>query len=235
MSSVPRVLLPPSEGKAPGGSGRWDPASGAFGELAARRAQVARAYATAVRRRDLAKVVGASGPLADRAREAGLLLAAGEAPVLPAHERFTGVVWEHLRAGQLRAPAHRRIAVVSALCGLVAGDDPVPDHRLKLSVSLGRLGRLDRWWLPHLTTALAEWAGGAPVWDLLPNEHARAIDFALLATSNPVVRVRFEGATGHFAKAAKGAFARALLLEGASAVDGRRAWWDGDDVVVRAG
>lgn len=222
-----RVLLPPSEGKAAGGSGRWDPATGTFADLGDARARVAKAYAVAVKRRDAVKVVGAAGPRLDRAREVGALLATGDAPVLPAHERFTGVVWEHLHPADI--PGRDRIAVVSALCGLVTGDDPVPDHRLKLSVSLGRLGRLDRWWRPQLTAAVATWAAGERVWDLLPGEHANALDLSSLPG---VVRVRFDGVSGHFAKAAKGSFARALLLNGDAAVDGTRARWDGDDVVV---
>lgn len=222
-----RVLLPPSEGKAAGGAGRWDPASGGFADLGASRGRVAKAYSTAVKRRDAARVVGAAGPRLDRAREAGALLADGSAPVLPAHERFTGVVWERLHPADI--PDRGRIAVVSALCGLVTGDDPVPDHRLKLSVSLGRLGRLDRWWRPQLTAALAAWADGERIWNLLPNEHANALDLASIAN---VVNVRFDGVSGHGAKAAKGAFARALLLDGGAAVDGTRARWDGDDVVV---
>src|SRR5687768_17992745 len=53
-----------------------------------------------------------------------------------------------------RSSALRRVLVVSALCGLLAGTDPVPDHRLKLSVSLDGIGRLDRWWRPTITDAL---------------------------------------------------------------------------------
>lgn len=223
-----RVLLPPSEGKAPGGSGCWAAATGTFADLAPERERVTKAYVAAAKRRDAAKVVGATGPLLDRAREVAALLATGDAPMLPAHERFTGVVWEHLHPADL--PGRDRIAVVSALCGLVTGDDPVPDHRLKLSVSLGRLGRLDRWWRPALTRALVAWAADEPVWNLLPKEHANALD---LGSVPRVIDVRFDGVSGHFAKAAKGRFARALLLEGDAAVDGRTARWDGPDVVVR--
>lgn len=143
------------------------------------------------------------------------------------------MVWEHLRPSELDASALRRVIVVSALCGLVTGTDPVPDHRLKLSVRLGALGRLDRWWRPTLTDALASYARRRVVWDLLPKEHAAAVDLDGLR----VVRVRFEGDTGHAAKAVKGAFARAVLLDGRAAVDAFsfhdwRARWDAGDVVV---
>jgi cytoplasmic iron level regulating protein YaaA (DUF328/UPF0246 family) len=226
------VLLPPSEGKADGGRGRWTAESGRFGALAEARAAVVAAYVAAMAR-DAERVVGAGGAIAERARAAARALEAGTARALPAHRRFTGVVWEHLRPADLPAAALRRIVVVSGLCGLVAGTDPVPDHRLKLSVSLDGLGRLDRWWRPVLTEALAAHARRSRVWDLLPKEHAAAVDLGIART----VRVRFEGDTGHAAKAVKGAFARAVLLDGRDAVSAFafhdwRAAWDGDDVVV---
>jgi cytoplasmic iron level regulating protein YaaA (DUF328/UPF0246 family) len=233
------VLLPPSEGKAPGGVGRWRPGGGTFRGLGEPRRAVIEAYGVALAADDIAKVVGATGALAERARAAGLALAAGRAPSLPAYERFTGVVWEHLEPATLGPDRRARVGVVFALCGLVTGEDPVPDHRLKLSVSLPGLGRLDRWWRPHVTAAVKRWAGRRTVWDLLPAEHAAAVD---LDAIKRVTRVRFLDASdqrvvGHDAKAVKGAFARAVLLDGPRAVDafehgGWRASWDGDDVVV---
>lgn len=193
-----------------------------------------RAYARAIEG-DAEHVVGAGGAIAERARRAALALAAGSAPALPAHRRFTGVVWEHLRPADLEPAQLRRIVVVSALCGLVTGTDPVPDHRLKLSVRLGDLGRLDRWWRPTLTAALTAHARRRVVWDLLPKEHAAAVDLTGLRS----VRVRFEGDTGHAAKAVKGAFARAVLLGGRDAVstftfhDWRAAWDDEGAVVTK--
>ena len=226
------VLLPPSEGKAEGGRGHWAPDSGRFAGLATARAAVVAAYVAAVAQ-DAERVVGTSGPIAERARAAAAALSAGSAPALPAHRRFTGVVWEHLHPADLPAAALRRVVVVSGLCGLLAGTDPVPDHRLKLSVALGDLGRLDRWWRPVLTEALTAHARRRRVWDLLPKEHAAAVDLGAVRA----VRVRFEGDTGHAAKAVKGAFARAVLLEGRDAVPAFafhdwRAAWDGEDVVV---
>ena len=218
----PVLLLPPSEGKAPGGEGRWVARSGAFASLAARRREVVAAYAEA----DLAKVAGVKGPSLERAAEAVRLLARGRAPSLPAHERFTGVVWQHLAPADLPV---ERIAIVSALLGVCAGDDPVPDFRLKLSVSLAPLGRLDRFWRPHVSKALVRWADGREVWDLLPNEHAAAVDVPGL------VKVRFEGVSGHDAKAVKGALARHVLPTGTHARfrwHGWKATRTGDLVVV---
>jgi cytoplasmic iron level regulating protein YaaA (DUF328/UPF0246 family) len=236
------VLLPPSEGKAPGGDGRWRPGGGTFRALGEPRRQVIEAYASALTAADITKIVGATGPLAERARAAGLALAAGTARSLPAHQRFTGVVWEHLDPASLDGAQRARIGVVSAICGLVTGEDPVPDHRLKLSVSLPGIGRLDRWWRPHVTATVRRWAGRRTVWDLLPAEHAAAVD---LGAVRRVTHVRFLDATeqrvvGHDAKAVKGAFARHLLRHGPDALEafdhwGWRARWDGDDVVITSG
>lgn len=183
--------------------------------------------------RDAARVAGAGGAIAERALASAVALAADSAPSLPAHRRFTGVVWEHLAPASLEPAALRRVVVVSALCGLLAGTDPVPDHRLKLSVRLDGVGRLDRWWRPTLTDALREHVRRRTVWDLLPKEHAAAVDL----TGLRVIRVRFEGDTGHAAKAVKGAFARAVLLESRDAVvafrfHDWRAAWDGADVTI---
>ena len=75
------------------------------------------------------------------------------APTLPAVGRYDGVVWTHLGPADLDESQQARIVVPSAVVGLSAGTDPVPDHRLTFSVSLPGLGRLDRWWRPHLTEA----------------------------------------------------------------------------------
>lgn len=234
------VLLPPSEGKAAGGRGRWSPDSGAFAWLAPSRTAVADAVAAALD--DRKRLFGTDGPLADRAVEAACALADGTAPALPAWKRFTGVVWEHLDPASLPPAARRRVVVPSAQLGLVRGDDPTPDFRLKFAVSLPGLGRLDRWWRPQLTELLAGTRG--PVVDLLPNEHAAAVDLGALPRRRRVLRVEFtdaagRGAAGHAAKAVKGVLARTILLHGIDAVDGFewcgwRASSDGRTAVVRA-
>ena len=214
------VLLPPSEGKAEGGRRLWRPDSGAFAELGDRRTVVAEAVVARLGERK--RLFGTEGPLAERAADAALALADGTARALPAWQRFTGVVWEHLDPATLPGASRRRIVVPSALLGLVRGDDPVPDFRLKFSVALDGLGRLDRWWRPMLTEVLGGTRG--PIVDLLPNEHAAALDLTGFGRRR-VVRVEFvtaggSGAAGHAAKAAKGVLARTILLGGLDAVPG---------------
>jgi cytoplasmic iron level regulating protein YaaA (DUF328/UPF0246 family) len=241
------LLLPPSEGKAIGGRGVWREESGAFGgRLADRRRELAAALVAdldAADPRVCRRLFGTDGPLAHRADQAARALGAGTALARPAWRRYTGVVWEHLDPASLPPSARRRIVVPNAGIGLARGDDPVPDLRLKFSVSLRGTSRLDRWWRPALTDLVAT-HGRGPVVDLLPAEHAAAIDLAAVADRRRVIRVAFldnegAGAAGHAAKAVKGTFARALLVDGMEAAgsfrwNGWRATPSGDGVLVRA-
>jgi cytoplasmic iron level regulating protein YaaA (DUF328/UPF0246 family) len=217
MSAV-LVLVPPSEGKAPGGRGRWQTGAGSFDHLGPQRRDVIDALVR-VPPASWSKMSGASGELADRAAEAARALQQGTARSMPSWQRFTGVVWEHLDPASLPDPARRRVIVPSALLGLTRGTDPAPDFRLKFSVSLPGIGRLDRWWRSSLTEALRRTRG--PILDLLPKEHAAALD--LDALGRRVQRVSFVdrggAAVGHDAKAVKGHVARVVLRDGIEALD----------------
>lgn len=210
------ILLPPSEGKAPGGSGPgWEPASGRFGpKLAGERRAVADALGAAGGGGP--KLLGVKeGPSLDRARRANTSLIG--APTLPAWQRFTGVVWDHFDPAGFtaaeRRKVSRRVFVISALAGVSALDDQLPDFRLKLSVSLDPLGKLSTWWSPTLSEVLNDRLAGREVIDLLPQEHRAAWRpdpdrYAL----RRVTLVRPDGSNaGHHAKAGKGLLARALL------------------------
>lgn len=192
------ILVPPSEGKAAGGSGPpWHPGTMAVGELDEARAQV----------------LAALGP---RHPVAG-------APTCPAADRYTGVLYRELDLSSLPAAHRRRMArdllTVSGLWGLVSPTDPIPDYRLKMSANLGGLGKLSTWWRPHLTEALAPRVRRALVWDLLPQEHAAAVDWRAL---EPFERrtVRFVDPDGrtvsHWNKLLKGALVR-WIASGAGA------------------
>lgn len=246
MPRPPLLLVPPSEGKAPGGRAAGRPDS-FDADLEVHRAPVRAALARAVAGRGTARqvaVLGVRGELLDRALEATAALAAGTAPVLPAWRRYTGVVWAGLDPATLGPADRRRVLVPSALYGITTAADPVADYRLKMPVVLGGLGRLSTYWRPHLTAALAGRARGRVVIDLLPAEHEHALDPVVLAGAARVVRVRFVGpdgrrAVGHEAKAAKGRLARVLLEAGLDGVagfeaDGWRAGLRGDVVTVVA-
>jgi uncharacterized protein len=232
------LLLPPSEGKAPGGRATpWTPDDGSFGSLAPDRRAVVAALA-AVGGGDQA-LLGVGGRHLERARDANLALV-GHPATLPAWRRYTGVVHDHLGVGSLSRAGRQRaltsVVVLSGLLGAVGLGDPVPDYRIKMGARLPPLGLLTAWWRPRLAPVLAARAVGHVVVDLLPVEHAAAVDHAALAAAGAVVvRARLverDGrAGGHDAKAAKGRLARHLITSRAHPERALRAWRDDRYVV----
>ena len=223
----PLVLLPPSEGKAGdaaagGRRGSWDPDAGRFGSLSSLRLQVVEALAGIGGGDEQLPGVGGDHLLRARSANTSLL----GAPTMPAWRRYTGVVWEHLEPGTLDATLRRRIVVVSGLLGLVRGDDPVPDYRIKMAASLPPLGKLSTWWREEISRTLDRSARRSFVIDLLPKEHraawrptgARGVRIELIDPSGKP--------GGHFAKAAKGRLARAILTSERDALGVLGDWSD---------
>jgi len=216
------LLLPPSEGKAEGGNRRrapWTPEAGSFGaRLGDRRAAVVDALLAAHGGDE--KLLGVRGEHLLRAQSANSSLIG--AATLPAWQRYTGVVWDHLDPATLTPAAHEQIVVVSGLLGLVRGDDRVPDYRLKMSANLTPVGKLSTWWREALTAELERLARRRFVVDLLPQEHRAAlvldgVEGVSLTLVDPTGKPG-----GHFAKAAKGELARAILTDGVGAIDSWR-------------
>ena len=217
------LLLPPSEGKAEGGNARrtgWAPDSGSFGQrLGGQRADIVAALAASGGGDQ--KLLGVKGDHLTRAQSSNTALVGAHA--LPAWQRYTGVVWDHLDPATLPAAARKRIVVVSGLLGVVRGDDPVPDYRLKMGANLAPLGKLSTWWRDSVTAEIARLAKRHVIVDLLPQEHRAAWDPAASPTPIEAISVSLVDPTGkpggHFAKAAKGELARAILIDGLVALD----------------
>ncbi|HEX7247190.1 MAG TPA: peroxide stress protein YaaA [Actinomycetota bacterium] len=177
-STLPLILLPPSEGKAAGGGGpAWSRGSMAV-DLDERRERVLGALATSMRRSeaDRHRLLGVKGAALAAATTANR--AAATSPTKPAIERYTGVLYDTLDHRSLSASHRRRLGasvlIFSGLWGLVAPDDPIPDYKLKMGARLGRLGTLSAWWRDELSARLAEVARGRIVWNPLPDEHSAA-------------------------------------------------------------
>lgn len=211
------LLLPPSEGKAKDGdtSHPWAPRLGSFGaELETSRVQIV------VRLRKekggTQKLLGVSGAHLTRAQSSNMQLV--DAPCLPAWQRYTGVVWDHLDLASLTATQRnvftKRIIVPSGLLGLVRADDQIPDYRLKMGARLAPFGAMSKFWNEAVTNALDTAVKKKVVVDLLPNEHKAAINWNLLDNVIRVDLVSHSGSVvgGHNAKAAKGLLARHLLV-----------------------
>lgn len=215
------ILLPPSEGKTPDGdrTRRWTATSGRFGaSFGAVRTQVCREL-SAVGGGD-AKLLGVHGTHLERAQRTNSSVLGS--PSLPAWQRYSGVVWDHLDLASLTAVERnkilRRIFVPSAVAGLVRADDPVPDYKLKMGARIGTLGSLPVLWRPLITPALSGAARSRIIVDLLPAEHRAAFDWDELPSAVRVDLVSRSGGVvgGHNAKAAKGRLARHLLTSGAA-------------------
>jgi uncharacterized protein len=221
VPTKPLLLVPPSEGKTPGGS-RSAP-NGLFDDaLADDRRRVIATLATTLeeaplRRREI--ILNAKGPLMERAMIATQELAEGSARLRPAWKRYSGVVWTHLDPASLLPASRKRLLIPSSVYGLTTGEDRIADFRLKMNVGVGSLGTMASYWKSRLTPIIASHVRTAPLVSLLPREHEMAIDLDELSKSRKVVRIVFsddEGSAtvGHDAKAVKGVLARALLFEG---------------------
>jgi uncharacterized protein len=232
MAVKPILLLPPSEGKEPGGSATFS--SGFFDQELERARRVVKA-ALKAELKDLSPkraeaIFKVRGELAERALQATKAYVAKKALVLPAYKRYSGVVWEYLDPSSLRSSERKRIWIPSALYGMTTANDLIADYRLTFLVGLDGLGNLAGFWREPLSKALANKAKGRVVIDLLPNEHRAALDDEILGGAIERVPVDFvaangKSAAGHNAKAVKGVVARTILEEGIDAL--ARFRWNG--------
>lgn len=226
MARRPFVLLPPSEGKEGGGSrtariGTFDAA------LDEPRQDVVAALATLLDRGgpgEIERVLRVRGALLERAIEASHAVVDQRVRWLPAWRRYSGVVWSHLDPSTLSRGQRRNIIVPSGLYGVTTAQDVVGDYRLKMNVALAPFGGLATFWRPWVTPVLAQHCAGATVVNLLPGEHASAINMEALNETCKIVVIRFvaEGGVvvaGHEAKAVKGVVARQLSLDGLSVLE----------------
>lgn len=241
MAKLPIILLPPSEGKAPGGRGpAWRAGSTSFPELDDLRLSVATALGRAMKgsAATRTKLMGVKGDTLAQATDANREVLT--APTMPAIERFTGVLYDELDVTSLtkrdRTRLSKQVLIFSGLWGVVRPDDPIPDHRLKMNVALAPLGRLSTWWKPSLTDALRPVVSGTTVWNLLPGEHDASWAPPLPGSDDrdapaAMISVKFldekrsRGAkrsfttVSHWNKLLKGALVRFVLATGADAPD----------------
>lgn len=215
------LLLPPSEGKAPGG--RYAPLSLeqlSFPALTPTRARLVETLSGLAQSQpeQLRSALGLSARQhAELAADAALL----QSRTLPALQRYTGVLYDALGYASLRGTALRRanasLVVASALFGLVRPADRIPAYRLSGQTVLPGLGGLAPIWRPVLEPVLTEVTG--LVVDL------RSSSYAGLARVPGAVQVRVLRETAgqrtvvsHDNKWTKGQLVRALCLEGARTV-----------------
>lgn len=210
------VLLPPSETKRSGGDGpplRLDDLG--TPDLTPLRAELVTDLVGLAENPDACRraLSISGGQDAEIARNAALRTS----PTMPALHRYTGVLYDALDIDSLRAPAaaraRARLAVGSALFGLLRADDRIPAYRLSATSKLpGRPGLAARW-RPMLEPVLADLADRELVVDLRSGAYVglgRLAD----AVRVDVVTEHLDGRRSvitHFNKAHKGRLARALV------------------------
>ena len=151
-------------------------------------------------------------------------------PTLPALDRYTGVLYDALDARSFtratRARARSRLAVGSALFGVVHADDPIPAYRLSADSKLpardgGAPTSLTAYWRPALDPLLARIASGELVVDLRSGAYAALGRIPQAVTVN-VLAERPDGSrsvVSHHNKSHKGALARLLATSRAEPSD----------------
>ena len=209
------VLLPPSETKHPGGDGppmRLDALS--YPELTPLRAAlVDELVELAADKSACSRALGLS---ASQHHEIERNAALRSAATMAAINRYTGVLYDALDVTSLKGAAadraRARLAVGSALFGLLRADDSIPAYRLSAGSKLPGQPALTTRWRPLLEPVLAGTAVGELVVDLRSGSYA-SLGRLPDAVHVDVVSERPDGTravVSHFNKAHKGQLARIL-------------------------
>lgn len=209
------IVLPPSETKSDGGRGApLDLSTLSFPSLTPVRERIATALVElAADPARSATVLGlGQRQLGEVDRNAALWTSATR----PAIERYTGVLYDALGVGHLtrasRTKADDRLAVGSALFGVVRARDRIPAYRLSSGSKLPGMGTLAAQWKPDLTEALTGLddevvvdlrSGGYRALGPIPG----AMDVTVLTEAADGSR----SVVSHFNKHHKGVLARSLV------------------------
>jgi cytoplasmic iron level regulating protein YaaA (DUF328/UPF0246 family) len=212
------VVLPPSETKRDGGVDGSTLDLGALGFPAltpTREIALARVRAVS---RSVRESIAALGLGPTQRGEIDRNRRIAQSPLLPALERYTGVLYDGLAVADLsateRAMAARHVAVHSALFGLIRATDPIPAYRLSHDSRLPG-GSLRSLWRGPITSVLAGRTG--LLIDVRSEAYAALGPMPAGSWYLRVVSLDARGrraALSHFNKKAKGEFVRALLGAG---------------------
>jgi cytoplasmic iron level regulating protein YaaA (DUF328/UPF0246 family) len=234
------LLLPPSETKRDGGAEEraLDLAALSFPELAAQR----RAVIAATRRlaRNLTTMASALKLGPSQGFELIRNRTLGSSPVMPAIERYTGVLYDALDVESLDSAAREfagaTVVIHSALFGLLGADDPIPAYRLSHDSRMPGLS-LKTTWREPVSRAIA--AHDGLVLDLRSEAYAElgpapGAWFVRVVAADSTGRRR---ALNHFNKKGKGEFVRALLTAGIAHPDvaSLLAWAADEGIDLRRG
>jgi cytoplasmic iron level regulating protein YaaA (DUF328/UPF0246 family) len=199
------VLLPPSEGKTtPSEGAPLDLDTFPFPGLNKTRERLLDVLSRLTFPRALKHLDIGPGLLEEAQRN----LALRDAPAAPAHEVYTGVLYEHLGLGSVTDT--QNVLIASALWGFLRPNDRIPAYRLSMGATLPRIPSLPALWRDPLRKAL-------PDEGLIVDMRSGSYTAAWKPKRATVVGVRafVDGKTiSHMVKATRGDVARILLNSG---------------------
>lgn len=223
-----KILLPPSEGKAP--SPRRGSAvklsSLSLPELTATRSELVSVLTQLCQgpRAKAVSTLGLTPGLASEVEKNAQLLTA---PAIAAGSLYTGVLYEALDLASLSRTAASRaeneLLIFSALFGAVHINDRIPSYRLSPTTKLPQLGTLAAQWKAPLLEAMEREVDTQVVLDLRSGPYAALWKpTGAMAKQTVAVRVLHETTPGkrtivsHFNKATKGRIVADLLKQRSS-------------------
>ena len=237
------ILLPPAEGKQPGGNPfapdmfdyRTSNTFNYFSDLNSERRQLIGSLQKVVQNEDeetLQDLFGVSGSHLEEAVEVNSEIY--NAPLMSALDRYSpGIMYAAMDFAGLPTGAQRRLLengiIFSGLFGLLRPDDLIPNYRLKMDADLPGIGKIYKFWKPHLSPVLNKALEGRYVWDFLPRVHDRAWDDE--NTYEERVQVKFydekdgeRTAVTHNVKPLRGQFVNWIVQETVEEFEDLREW-----------
>ncbi len=238
------VLLPPAEGKQPGGNPfapdmfdyRTSNTFNFFSDLNPERRALIGKLQQALESEDedgLEALFGVKGPHLEEAVRVNSEIY--DAPLMSALDRYSpGVMYASMDFAGLPTGAQRRMlengVIFSGLFGLLRPDDLIPNYRLRMDAELPDVGKVYSFWKPRISPLLNAVLKGRFVWDFLPQMHHRAFEDEHAYEER--VRVRFfdEGDGGertpvsHGVKPLRGQFVNWIVRETVEDLDDLPEW-----------
>jgi cytoplasmic iron level regulating protein YaaA (DUF328/UPF0246 family) len=208
------LLLPPSESKQAGGIKPSLKLS--FVALTEARSEIQNALVAVSRDSKAGAIALKLGP--KQLGELAVNLSLSKPMVMPAIDRYTGVLYEALKADgldrQQLSKAKKTLYIQSSLFGLISAFDEIPNYRLSASSKLPGVNLRNTWSAAH--QAVWETFRGQTVIDMRSKAYAQLAPIPAWLDSYEV-EVLSEDSSGsrkalnHFNKTSKGSFARAAI------------------------
>ena len=236
------ILLPPAEGKQSGGNPlapdmfdyRASSTFNYFNELNPERRKIIDKLQATLKEGavDPEQLFGVKGNHLDEAVEANLAIY--DAPLMSALDRYSpGVLYKAMDFTGLPTGAQRRLLengiIFSGLFGLLRPDDLIPNYRLRMDATVEGIGKVSRYWRPHLSPHLNRLLEGKVVWNLLPGTHEDAWDDG--ATYARMYRLKFyreedgkRKAVSHGVKELRGSLVHFIVTELADDLEALDDW-----------